>query len=326
MNTANKKAEKWSDFDKKTLIYIINEQNGGRLASILSKKAGNNIAMHKAWIEICSDFRAATNRTEIDLQKLRGLWKKLKQEISKAHTDSFKEYQKRVLRWNRECEKTGGGTSSTPPQEFDPNKDNFSLDFFAPTKPISTPWNHVTKQRMVPVSPNAMANDTIQEKDIQHTSHVATEGAPITEELQREFDEFERHDQAAQEMELNFREQQQQRVVTPPPASPVAPPPAAEEAHRNRHHSGEPTRRRRSGGPREEASFASSQYYLEMLEIQRKNAELYQSQMKLKIQLMEKDMELKELQIKIAKKQLKDMEEVNPTPGRHGDEGSPNHE
>ena len=70
--------ERWTDNDRRILIQIITKKNDGKYNKILSGKASTVTMMSQTWKNICDDFAAATNRDNVNLQKLRSLWKKIK--------------------------------------------------------------------------------------------------------------------------------------------------------------------------------------------------------------------------------------------------------
>ena len=105
--------ERWTDNDRRILIQIITKKNDGKYNKILSGKASTVTMMSQTWKNICDDFAAATNRDNVNLQKLRSLWKKIKQKEKSNH-------DKNLLKNKNECSKTGGGVGPNAPQVYDP--------------------------------------------------------------------------------------------------------------------------------------------------------------------------------------------------------------
>ena len=76
--------EKWSVLDKMELLNIINYSCNCKYKTTLSEDIRVGITllqMHQYWLDICEEFKQVRNIKDVDIKKLRQLWKKITQKI-----------------------------------------------------------------------------------------------------------------------------------------------------------------------------------------------------------------------------------------------------
>ena len=142
-----KPAEKWTENDRRVLSSLLKEK--GHFQTQLSTSA-TNLGRMTIWMEIRDAFCNETNRNpnNLDHQKVRDLWKKMKGKVSKEYRKCHDDYVRRERDFTKHCQGTGGGPSNAAPEGYDP--DIYGLPDFSHLAPIETHFNTLTdRQRMI---------------------------------------------------------------------------------------------------------------------------------------------------------------------------------
>ena len=113
-----------SDLDKKMFINIIRTGEGGKFWSqiVESKGKSTNASRHDLWKNVAKVFSEATGRP-FDSKQVKEMWQRIKKNTKAKHDQKYK----------TACAKTGGGVGPDQPKDMDGDEVEIDLDDLDPT-------------------------------------------------------------------------------------------------------------------------------------------------------------------------------------------------